>query len=126
MGLPILPLRDPDWRLAPVANRQLLFAITRALAGRRPGRPDEAPRCAVLARARRRGRSLEILCVGDVALDIVGTLAPIAGRFAAELVVRYVPDADDPAVRAAMRRGGVVVCGSLDPAAAPGLVQAPV
>lgn len=132
MALPLLSPRDPDWRLGPVASRRLLFAVTRSLAGqpsdgtRRAGAFAAAGRGAVVARPARRGRCLELVCAGDAGFDVVAALAPVVGRFGAELVVRSVPDTDDPAVTAALRRGGVVVWGSLGPTPRSGLVQVPV
>ncbi|HEY3523758.1 MAG TPA: hypothetical protein VGK63_08640, partial [Candidatus Limnocylindrales bacterium] len=101
MALRLGATRDPDWRLGPVGGRRLLFAVTRSLAGQASGPNTAGNGRVVVARAGRRGRSLEVLCAGDVGFDVVGPLAPLAGRFGAELVVRYAPNADDPAVRAA-------------------------
>lgn len=122
MHIPIHPaaaasLGERDWRAAAPPGRRLLFAATRALAGR----PTDG---AVLARTTLRGRSLEILCVGND--DVLPLLAPIAARFGAELVVRCVDDGDDPAIRLALRRGAVIVAGTLRRERGPGLAHAPV
>ncbi len=135
MALRPLPERDPDWRLGPLAGRRLLFAVTRALAGQPsgaarasgpvPGAPVGARGGVVVARATHGGRCLELVCAGDAAPDVVALVAPAVGRFGAELVVQSIADTNDPAINAALRRGGVVVWGSLDPAPRPGLAQAP-
>jgi len=116
---------EPDWRTAAIPGRRLLFAVTRCLAGQPFGADGAEPAAstAVVARAGRRGRSLEVICVG--AADVVGPLAPVAARFGAELVVRHVPTGDDPLVRKALREGAVVVAGSLTPARGAGLAHAP-
>jgi hypothetical protein len=84
------------------------------------GRPIDG---AVLARCDRRARLVEIVCVG--AEEIVATIAPIAAGFAAEVVVEHVPASDVRAGRAALRRGFVVVAGSLRAGAAARVAHAP-
>jgi hypothetical protein len=84
--------------------RQLLETLAGAFAGR-------SVEGAVLARCDRRARCVEIVCVGGE--EIVAAIAPIAARFAAEVVVDCVPATDVRAGRAALRRGFVLVGGSL-------------
>jgi hypothetical protein len=117
-------VRDRDWRRGPLASRRLLFAVTRSLAGTRALDADEGPAAlrAVLARARCHGRTLEVTVVGSG--DVVESLAAVAGRFGAELVVRQVSAADHAAVDDALRRGAVVVAGTLAPPRAPDLARA--
>jgi hypothetical protein len=131
-----LPLRrpfDPDWRNAALPGRRLLFAVTRALAGSLPSRDDGGSTTvdplvgppadvAIVARVTRRGRTLEVICVGGT--DVVEILAPIAARFGAELLIRHVDHPTDPVVRACLARGGVVVAGSVRQTAAAGLAHA--
>ncbi|HET7026956.1 MAG TPA: hypothetical protein VFI28_04625 [Candidatus Limnocylindrales bacterium] len=118
-------VRDRDWRAGPLPSRRLLFAVTRSLAASRDVDGDDgvAALRAVLARAVSHGRTLEVTVVGVG--DVVESLAAVAGRFHAELVVRQVPAADDPAVDDALRRGAVVVAGTLAPPLAPDLARAP-
>jgi hypothetical protein len=123
--------RDPDWRAAPLGGRRLMFALTRALAGGGPTErsadapaDDAAARVdAVVARTSRRGRTLEIACLG--AVDPVALVAPVAARFGAELVVLHVTSAADPLLRSMLRHGGVVVAGRLEAAAPGALAHAP-
>jgi hypothetical protein len=120
-------LRDPDWRAGPLPSRRLLFAATRSLAAAlavHDGAADAASLPAVvLGGSSRRGRCLEVVCVG--ACDVVAPLAAVAGRFGAELVVRYAASVDDPMVQDAVRHGAVVLAGSLRPAPGPDFAQAP-
>lgn len=99
-----LPLRRPPG--------DLLSAVTRALAApaAASNTADDAA-STVVARAVNGGRSLEVVCVGP--LDVVSALAPVAGEFGVELVVRQVDGVDDPAIHEARDQGGLVVVGSL-------------
>jgi len=118
-------VRDRDWRAGPLPSRRLLFAVTRSLSGDPSvdGADGVAALRAVLARPVSHGRTLEVTIVGVG--DVIESLAAVAGRFRAELVVRQVPAADDPAVDDALRRGAVVVAGSLAPPRGPDLAGAP-
>jgi hypothetical protein len=95
---------------------RVIATVATALAGR----PIDG---AVLARCDRRARLLEIVCVGGE--EIVAAIAPIAAGFAAEVIVEHVPASDVRAGRAALRRGFVVVAGSLRAGAAARVAHAP-
>ncbi len=98
------------------SSRGLLGSVANSFVGR----PIDG---ALLARCDRRARMLEIVCVGGE--EVVAQIAPIAAGFAAELVVQHVAADDQRAARAALRRGFVVVAGTLRAAPAARVAHAP-
>jgi hypothetical protein len=100
----------------PLPGRRLLRAVEEALAA-------ASVDALVVARVARRGRCLEVVCARPV--DVVGLLAPLAAASGAELIVRYAAAADDPAVDAVLRRGGVIAAGRREPANEGGFAHSP-